>query len=68
MSKSWPYKTDGDLRAAGYKYESTRRCYGKSCGAQIEIWRTPGGKTIPLEVGTMEPHHANCPDMEDFRK
>ena len=63
---SWPYKTDGELRAAGYVYETTRRCYGKTCGATIEIWRTPGGKTMPIDPGTMEPHWANCPDRDDF--
>lgn len=68
MTKPWPYRTDADLRAAGYVYERTRRCYGKTCGAEIEEWRTPNGKMMPIDPGTMQPHWSTCPDAQDFRK
>lgn len=68
MGQNWPYKTEGDLTKAGYKFERRRRCYGRTCGAEIEEWRTPGGKMIPLDAGTLEPHFATCPDVEQFRR
>lgn len=60
-------KTDTELVAAGYKHEGTSKCTGPNCGKEIEWWRTPKGKRIPLDPGTMEPHWANCIDAEIFR-
>jgi hypothetical protein len=59
-------RTDIDLTAQGYEYESKTRCRG--CGAEIEFWRTPKGKHMPLDPGTLEPHWAHCPKAEAFRK
>lgn len=65
---SWNFKTDQDLRDAGYIYESRRRCYGQNCKQEIEMWRTPAGNLIPIDPGTMQPHWASCPDRDRFRK
>lgn len=59
-------KTDTDLKAAGYEYDGTSRCRG--CHAEIEWWRTPKGRAIPLNPGTLEPHWSDCPNAKDFRK
>lgn len=59
-------RTDSDLKAAGYEYDNTSHCRG--CGAEIEWWRTPKGRLIPLDPGTMEAHFATCPKAKDFRK
>ena len=60
-------KTEDELAKAGYTYEGTRECSGPTCHQQIAWYRTPKGKRIPLEEGTLEPHFANCPDVERFR-
>ncbi len=65
MSK-WPYNSDKDLIAAGYKFDNRARCRG--CGAEIEFWQTPRGKYIPLDSGTLEPHFGTCPNADEFRK
>ena len=65
---SWPYKTDEDLRAAGYVFENTGICRGETCRQQVEWWLTPKQKHIPLDPGTMQPHWSTCPDAPNFRK
>ncbi len=64
----WPYKTLDDLTAAGYRFEGTSRCRSRRCDREIEWWRTPKGKAIPLDPDTKEPHFSTCPDAEEFRK
>lgn len=59
--------TDTDLIAKGYTLEGRAKCKGPNCGKEIEWWRTPKGKRIPLDPGTMEPHWATCPDAQVFR-
>lgn len=64
-------KTLDELRAAGYTFINHRKCIGPSCGAQIEMWRTPAGKNIPLDVdakGNVVAHFPSCPDLNQFRK
>lgn len=61
-------KTDSELVKAGYTYESKSRCIGPDCNDEIEWWRTPKGKRIPLDSGTLESHWSTCPNAEDFRK
>jgi hypothetical protein len=61
-------KTDDELAKAGYKYEGTSRCTGANCKAEIAWYRTPKGKHIPLNEGTLEPHWTTCADSEAFRK
>lgn len=66
MTKLWPYKTDADLKAAGFSFENKGRC--RSCKAEIEWWLSPKGKHCPLDAGTMAPHFSTCPDADKFRK
>jgi hypothetical protein len=61
-------KTEDELAKAGYKYQRTERCKGKTCGVMLAWYLTPNGKWMPLEEGTLEPHFAKCPDVKDFRK
>jgi hypothetical protein len=59
-------RTDTELHAQGYRFNSTGRCRG--CQAEIEWWDTPRGKFIPLDPGTLEPHWATCPKADEFKK
>ena len=59
-------RTDTELEAAGYEFENKATCRG--CSAEIEWWRTPKGKAIPLDPGTLEPHWATCKAASQFRK
>ena len=64
-------KTVDELRAAGYHYLKDRKCLGKTCGASLQIWKTPTARTMPLEVdrdGNVVAHFTNCPDLDSFRK
>lgn len=60
-------KTETELIAAGYVFEGLGKCKGKTCDQTVEWWRTPKGKRIPLDSGTMECHFGTCPDSKDFR-
>lgn len=59
-------KTDNDLVAQGYEFDNKSKCRG--CQADIEWWRTPKGKNIPLDAATLEVHWSTCPKAKDFRK
>lgn len=59
-------RTEKELEAAGYVYENTGRC--RACNQEIAWYRTPAGRRMPLEEGTMEPHWAKCPQADDFRR
>lgn len=59
-------KTEQELAVAGYEFENTGKCRG--CNADIDWFRTPKGKHIPLDVGTLEPHWSNCPKAKEFRR
>lgn len=59
-------KTEVDLEKAGYEYEGSGRC--RACNAEISWYRTPNGKRIPLDEGTMEPHWSTCPNADGFRR
>ncbi|HXP82603.1 MAG TPA: hypothetical protein VN976_22075 [Verrucomicrobiae bacterium] len=70
------------LNMAGYGFEDVGTCSG--CGAEIEWWKTPRGKKMPISVVPVYrvegdptstllrhdriPHFANCPKVKDFRK
>ena len=59
-------RTESELVKAGYEPpKAPSRCRG--CGAEIEFWRTPKGKIIPLDAGTLEVHWSTCPQAEQFR-
>lgn len=60
-----------ELHKAGYKYESHKTCAGRTCEAVIELWRTPAGQIIPLDIddkGNVVPHWSRCPNAEQFRR
>lgn len=57
--------TETGLKEAGYTFENTGTCRG--CGAEIAWYRTPKGKAIPLDEGTLIPHWGTCPNADDFR-
>lgn len=64
-------KTLDELKPAGYTFTGEGRC--KGCGEEIEWWKTPSGKNLPLnpmERGISEAvaHWATCPDAARFRK
>lgn len=61
-------KTEQELAAAGYRFMKTEPCKGPTCDTMIAWYLTPKGKWMPLEEGTLEPHHAKCPNVEKFRK
>jgi hypothetical protein len=66
--KRWPYETPEELTAAGYTFWNKSRCSGPTCGAEIEWWKTPAGKSMPLDPDTLEPHFSSCLDAAKFRK
>jgi hypothetical protein len=62
----WKYKTQDDLRAAGYTFKNETRCI--PCETTIEWWRTPAGKFMPLNYHTAQPHWITCKDPNRFRR
>lgn len=60
--------THDQLKAAGWNLSFTRRC--KLCNAMINFWRTPAGKTCPMDIGPepVRSHFETCPQAEKFRK
>ena len=60
-------KTEAELIAAGYTFEKQGRCQSPKCKAEIEWWRTPKGKAMPLDAGDLTPHWSTCPDAASFR-
>jgi len=42
------------------------RC--RSCNAEIMWWKTPRGKSIPLDIDTYVAHFQTCPDADKFRR
>jgi hypothetical protein len=59
-----------ELREAGYKFAFEVKC--KGCGKQIEFWRTPMNRMLPLDrdviTGKVTPHWATCEQAERFRR
>ena len=70
-----------DLEAMGYVFDNEAKCRG--CGAEIEWWITPKGKSMPMSVQEIRetdspisplkeyrrvPHWSDCPNAGDFRK
>lgn len=62
---AFPQNID-ELRGANYSFEGDATC--KACHADIEWWKTPKGKKIPMNARTAIPHWSTCPNAEDFRK
>lgn len=64
-------ETIEDLIKHGYTYIEHRPCSGRHCEAVIELWRTPAGKTMPLDVddkNNVVSHWATCKDAPQFRR
>ena len=64
-------KTLDEMTAAGYVFDNHAECRG--CGDAIEWWKTPNGKSIPInpmDRGTAEAvaHWATCRESDSFRK
>jgi hypothetical protein len=59
-------KTEQELAEAGYEFENTGKC--KGCGMEIAWYRTPRGRHISLNEGTLESHFNSCPKVQDFRR
>lgn len=68
---NWP-ATRAELRKAGWQETvSTKKC---SCGVDMFWFITPAKKWIPLSfvkglapVVKLEPHHASCKNVKDFK-
>jgi hypothetical protein len=62
--------TQQALIEAGYKYTAHKVC---PCGAEMELWLTPVGTTIPMnpmrspEAQAIS-HFATCPKAQQFRR
>lgn len=59
-------KTHEGLIDAGYTYGGVGKC--RACSADMLWYKTPSGKSIPLDVGTFIAHFSTCPNAADFRK
>lgn len=59
-------KTAKEMEAQGYEFTGSGRC--RDCKAELDWYRTPQGKNIPMNAGTIEPHWGSCPNAERFRK
>lgn len=61
--------TETGLREAGYEPPAGNKpSHCTACNAEIEWWRTPKGKNIPLDAGTLVPHWSTCPKADQFRR
>lgn len=72
-SASWFPKTNGEMLMRGYEPSSGSNAKCRSCQAPIEFWKTPTGKTIPMNLmPTPETpaiaHWATCKHAAEFRK
>jgi len=60
-----------EMKAQGYVFDNDGLCRG--CGSPIEWWKTPAGKSMPMDpmnAGTDKamPHWKTCSDAASFRK
>jgi len=56
--------------ADGYKYLANKTC---PCGASMELWLTPNGKTMPMnpmrsDDAAAVSHFSDCPKAVQFRR
>jgi hypothetical protein len=64
--------TRAELLSGGYQ-PPTKLSTCKGCNQSIEWWKTPRGKSIPMQPMIYEnspatPHWQTCPNANDFRK
>ena len=67
---AFPSKLD-DMVPFGYTFSDHGICRG--CGEDIEWWKTPNNKPIPMNPmksgsDSATAHWATCPEAESFRK
>ena len=63
--------TRKSLEEAGYEHTSNAHCRG--CGAAMEFWSTPHGRSMPMDLMPQEDspaisHFATCPEAPRFRR
>lgn len=52
-----------------YEWNGEQRCPCKKCGKRIWFYKHPRtGNSIPVLAKTGEPHFADCPYADQFRK
>lgn len=62
-----PFPTTAkEMTAQGYEFTGSGKC--RDCGAELDWYRTPAGKSIPMNAGLIEPHWSTCPNTEAFRR
>ena len=64
-------QTLDELKSAGYMFDNHAECRG--CGESIEWWKTPNGKSIPMNpmdrgVSPAVAHWSTCSEADSFRK
>lgn len=66
-------RTRHEMKRAYYTFKAARNC--KSCGAAIQWWLTPNGKSIPIDAAKphtddtpIEVHWATCSNAAKHRK
>jgi hypothetical protein len=64
-------KTLDELKAANYVFDNHAECRG--CGDAIEWWKTPNGKSIPMNPmqrgsDAAVAHFSTCTEADSFRK
>ena len=65
---SWDYDSHEALEADGYEVLDESRCRGTGCGEMIQWVKTPNGKLMPLNADDLQPHHATCKAVKEFRR
>lgn len=66
-----PFPRNADeMKTAGYVFDNDASCRG--CGDEIEWWKTPTGKNIPMNPMTSGSspaisHWSTCTDAPSFR-
>lgn len=58
--------TQQEMLDQGYQPGKNGKC--RACGAEIDWWKTPKGKSIPMDFATATPHWSTCPNADDFRR
>lgn len=60
-----------ELEAAGFVWQSRTNC--KNCGREMEWWKSPSGRWIPVELvaeagGARMVHTMLCPKADQFQR
>lgn len=68
---AWPTSREW-LNQNGFSLERRLCCRGTHCKMTIELWNTPSGRLMPLNVvgndtNSLRPHWEVCIDEKEFR-